>query len=43
MLPPALLAEVIAHLDPLTPFVEFLRSMPDPPAASVGDPQTERE
>jgi hypothetical protein len=24
-LPPALLAEVIAHLDPLTPFVEFLR------------------
>lgn len=26
MLPPALLAEVIDHLDPLTPFVEFLRS-----------------
>ena len=26
MLPPALLAEVIAHLDPVTPFVDFLRS-----------------
>ena len=26
VLPPALLAEVIAHLDPLTPFVEFLRT-----------------
>ena len=25
MLPPELLAEVIAHLDPLTPFVEYLR------------------
>lgn len=34
MLPPALLAEVIAHLDPLTPFVEFLRSY-DLPASSV--------
>ena len=27
MLPPALLAEVIAHLDPLTPFVEYLHSV----------------
>lgn len=25
VLPPQLLAEVIAHLDPLTPFVEFLQ------------------
>ena len=26
LLPPILLADVIAHLDPLTPFVEFLRA-----------------
>lgn len=32
MLPAPLLAEVIAHLDPLTPFVEFLKS-----EAKVGD------
>lgn len=25
LLPPELLADVVAHLDPLTPFVEFLR------------------
>lgn len=36
MLPPALLAEVIAHLDPLTPFVEFLRASGEPaPAPSL--------
>lgn len=29
MLPPALLAEVIAHLDPLTPFVAFLKETAD--------------
>ena len=35
MLPPALLAEVIAHLDPVTPFVEFLRTYePAPPIES---------
>jgi hypothetical protein len=33
MLPPALLAEVVAHLDPLTPFVEFLRTFDELAAA----------
>ena len=35
MLPPALLAEVVAHLDPLTPFVEFLRATPPAPPAVI--------
>ncbi len=41
MLPASLLAEVAAHLDPLTPFVEFLRGMDpspvplDPPAQGI--------
>lgn len=28
MLPPPILADVIAHLDPVTPFVAFLREQP---------------
>ena len=34
MLPPALMAEVVAHLDPLTPFVAFLRG--EVPASAAG-------
>lgn len=44
MLPPELLAEVVAHLDPLTPFVNFLREY-DPPLSVVPrrDADTEAE
>lgn len=31
VLPPVLLAEVLAYVDPLTPFVDFLRAMEEPP------------
>jgi len=39
VLPPDLLAEVVAHLDPLTPFMEFLRQTPPaPPEAPKEQP-----
>jgi len=38
MLPAPLLAEVLAHLDPLTPFLQFLRTLPAAAPAVREDP-----